>query len=213
MTYFTSDSAPVSPTTSEKRSRAPPRRNALRSASFPRLRSWPIHSRSCGFQRRGRWKRKKRLPSMSPSAPSVGLPYFRFSPSIPCPATVNSGLVAGQRFLGRVLVIGQQREMQVVVPIGQEAHFEGLDQAFDVCDTCQHRRNHDQRARLRRKPVREVHSRQCPRRDQEHRQPVHYRHRQLAGGEQREDSKRPPRARRPRRRHGPSPATPRSGSR
>ena len=130
-------------------------------------------------------------------AAAIDVPFrsFRRAPVLPVqPVDPLSGhrqqrSVARQRFLGRVLVIGQQREMQVGVPIGQEAHFEGLDQAFDVCDTCQHRRNHDQRARLRRKPVREVHSRQCPRRDQEHRQPVHYRHRQLAGGEQREDSK------------------------
>ncbi len=44
MTYLTSDSIAVLPTIAENASLPPPRKNTLRSASFPRLRSWPIHA-------------------------------------------------------------------------------------------------------------------------------------------------------------------------
>src|SRR3990172_6573643 len=64
-----------------------PRNKEFKAASFPRLRSYPIQIRSCGFHRRGRWKRKK--------ASFVKLLYFSFSSSIRCRASSNSGPSSG----------------------------------------------------------------------------------------------------------------------
>ncbi len=59
----------------------------LNSTSFPRFRSHPIHLSSPGFQSRGRKRRKKGPPS--------GVPYVRFSRSIPSAATSRTAWSPG----------------------------------------------------------------------------------------------------------------------
>ena len=95
MTYFTFESTAVSPTTSENRSLPLPRSNEFRSASFPRLRSWPIQVRSCGFQRRGRWKRKKASPVAPSSGGFAARRYFSFRSSMLLRASPSSDSSSG----------------------------------------------------------------------------------------------------------------------
>ena len=54
MTYLIEGRMDVPPTISEKHSPESPRSSALKSVSFPRLRSYPIQTPSAAFQRRGR---------------------------------------------------------------------------------------------------------------------------------------------------------------
>ncbi len=98
--------------------------------------------------------------------------------------------VLRERFLVRVAKIGQQAEVQAFIPIRQEPDFQRLDQILDALSTGEHGRNHHQRARLRRDPFGEVHFRQRMRRHQQGCQPVHQRHGQLTGDQQREHADR-----------------------
>ena len=93
-------------------------------------------------------------------------------------------LVLGERFFLRVQKISQQPEIQIVVPISQKAHFQCLDQVVDILRTGEHRRNHDQRARLRRNAGGKIHARQRMRAHQQGHQPIHQGQRQLTGRQQ-----------------------------
>ena len=52
----------------------------------------------------------------------------------------------GSRFLGGILKIGQETEMQVLVPISEESDFEGFKQVVDAPRMLEERRNHHQRS-------------------------------------------------------------------
>ena len=93
--------------------------------------------------------------------------------------------VFGKRLLAGVEQVGEQTEMQAVVAIGQEAHFQRLDQFIDVVRTGEHGRHHHQRAPLRRNAGREVHARQRVRGRQQRGQPIHQGCAQPARGQQR----------------------------
>ncbi len=54
--------------------------------------------------------------------------------------------VAGQRLRLRVLEIREQREVQALVAVGEEAHLERLEEPGDVRLAREHRRHHDQGA-------------------------------------------------------------------
>jgi hypothetical protein len=95
---------------------------------------------------------------------------------------VGQRVVRRQRFLVRVLEVGEQRVMQVVVAVGEEAHLQPLDQPVELRRARQHRRHHDQGARRRRDAAREVHLRQRFGRRQRAGQAVDERHGELAGG-------------------------------
>ena len=101
---------------------------------------------------------------MSPVAPSPVAPAARgyFSVQrLDAPAREpEQRLVVGQRFGGRIGKIGQQAEVQMVVAVGEKADLQRLDQAVDAFGAGEHRRDHHQRAQLRRKPLREIHPRQ-----------------------------------------------------
>ena len=109
---------------------------------------------------------------------------------MPFRASSSSAFVVGKRFRGRVRKVGQQAEMQVVVAIGEEADLQRLDQELDVLGAGEERRNHHQRAHLRRQAAGEVHPRQRVRRHQQCRHPVHHVDGELARGEQQEYSER-----------------------
>ena len=102
---------------------------------------------------------------------------------------LEQGFVLGQRLGGRIREVGQQAEVQVVVPVGEEADFQRLDQALDVRRASQHRRHDHQRPRLRRQTPLKGHSRQRAGRDEQRRKPVHHVRCELAGGKQQEDGK------------------------
>ena len=108
----------------------------------------------------------------------------------PLPGKLQQISVLGQRFLGSVAEIGQQAEVQVDVAIGEEPHFQRLHKTLDVVRAGEHGRDHHQGARFRRDARGEIHARQRMRRRQQGGQPVHQRHRELAGGQQREDAER-----------------------
>ena len=93
--------------------------------------------------------------------------------------------ILGKRLLAGVEQVGEQTEMQAVVAIGQEAHFQRLDQLIDVVRTGEHGRHHHQRAPLRRNAGRKVHARQRVRRRQQRGQPIHQGCAQPARGQQR----------------------------
>ena len=60
------------------------------------------------------------------------LPYFRFSASILLRGQPHSASSSGSVSVRRVGEIGQEAEVQVLVAVGQEAHFQRLDQVLDV---------------------------------------------------------------------------------
>ena len=91
----------------------------------------------------------------------------------PLPGKPQQRFVLRQRFLLGVSKIGQQAEVQVIVPICQEPHFKRLDQILYILRAHEHRRNHDQRAEFRRDPFGEVHARQRMGCRQQRRQPIH----------------------------------------
>ena len=104
--------------------------------------------------------------------------------------------VLRQRFRLRIGEIGQQAEMQVRVAIGEEAHFQRLEQVLDLPGASQQGRHHRQRARVRRDSSGIVKPRQRTRCRERHSHAVHQRHGELAGGEQRnqDDEQQPPAA-------------------
>ena len=201
ITYFTFGSTAVSPTTSEKRSLAPPRRSAVQVRELaalalvthpypllriPAARTVEEKEGVAGCALLGRVRGRQVL-------------CVQVVDSLPCEP--QQGLVLGQRFGGRIPKIGQQAEMQMVVPIGEEPDLQRLDQAFDAFGAGEHRRDHHQRARLRRQPPRKVHSRQGARRHEQRRHPVHHPHGQLAGGQQQRGRRASPAMHRQRHRH------------
>ena len=102
------------------------------------------------------------------------------------PGQGQQGGVLRQRLSSGVAQVGQESEVQVRVPIGQEPHLQCLDQTLDVAGAGEHGRDHHQGARLRRDAVGEVHARQAAWRDQQGRQPVHQGDGELAGGQGRQ---------------------------
>ncbi len=80
--------------------------------------------------------------------------------------------------------VGEQAVVQLRIAVGEIAHLERLDQVGDALLAAEHRRHDDQRAALRWNAEREVHARQVARCDEQARDPVHERHRQLAGRQQ-----------------------------
>ena len=91
------------------------------------------------------------------------------------PGQPQQRFVLRQRFFERVSKVGQQAEVQMVVPICQETDFQRIDQILDVLNAREHSRDYHQSARFRRNPFGEVHSRQRMRRRQQRGQPVHQR--------------------------------------
>ena len=104
MTYLTWDSVEILPTIVENRSACCPRSKALRSLSFPRLRSCPIQSCSWLFQHRGRWSKKKR--SLSGKADftcrlgRVCSGYLALSCSMPLHISLSSASSSGRSCCG-----------------------------------------------------------------------------------------------------------------
>jgi len=80
--------------------------------------------------------------------------------------------VLRQRFFDGVAKISEQTEVEVVIPICQEADFQCLDQVLDVLSAREHRRNHHQSSNSW-GILGKIHARQRARRRQQRRQPVH----------------------------------------
>ena len=97
---------------------------------------------------------------------AFGLRYFSFNSSNSLLGQPQKRFVLRQRFFDGVAEISQQTEVEVVIPICQEADFQRLDQVLDVLSAGEHRRDHDQGARFRRDSSGKVHSRQQVRRRQ-----------------------------------------------
>ena len=70
----------------------------------------------------------------------------------------HQGFVDGQCFLTGIQQIGQQREAQVFVLVGEVANLQPFKQIRDGRGACEHGRNHDQGARLRRDSFRKIHA-------------------------------------------------------
>ena len=102
----------------------------------------------------------------------------------PFPGQSQQGRVFRHRFSLRVPEVGQQGKVQMGVPIGQESDFERFDEMLDMFNAAEHRRNHDQRARLRGDAFGEVQARERMWRDQHGCQPVDQCDRQLARAEE-----------------------------
>ncbi|MNZ46192.1 hypothetical protein D3C78_638680 [compost metagenome] len=101
--------------------------------------------------------------------------------------------LTGQRQQRRVLLqhlargiheVGQQREMQMGVAVGQKAHLQALDQFLDILLPSDEGRHHHQGARLGGDALAEVQARQLARRHAQGHQPVDQAERQPAGGQQ-----------------------------
>ena len=103
------------------------------------------------------------------------------------PGQPQQRFVLRQRFFERVSKIGQQAEVEMVVPICQETDFQRIDQILDVLRACEHSRDYHQSTRFLRDPFGEVHSRQRMRRRQQRGQPVHHGHRQMACAQKRKN--------------------------
>ncbi len=88
--------------------------------------------------------------------------------------------VAGQRRLRGVQEIGEQREMQLRIAIGQEPHFQRLGQFVDRGRVAEHARHHHQGPRAGRNALGKVHPRQRARRHQQRRRPIDQGHAQFA---------------------------------
>ena len=97
---------------------------------------------------------------------------------------LQQGCVAYLGFRRRIAKVGEQPEMQVAVAIGQKAHLQRIAQARHAVGAAEHGGDHHQGAGLRRNAGREIHARQQGRPRQQHRKPVHQRHRQLAGADE-----------------------------
>ena len=153
MTYFTSDSNAVLPTTSEKRIAVAAQKRiqvgelsalALEAHPHPLLRI--PSSRAMEQEERalsvavGRFRPLRHL-----RAPLDASAYLSFRSSMLLRASSNSAASCRQHFLVRVRKVGQQAEMQIAVPIGEEANFERLDQIVDVSGAGEHGRDHHQR--------------------------------------------------------------------
>ena len=93
--------------------------------------------------------------------------------------------VFGQRFLLGIEKIGEQREVQAGIAVGQEADFQRLDQAVDAGRAGQHGGHHNQGSPGGRDAFGEIHFRQRVRCDEQAGRPVHERDGQLAGRQQR----------------------------
>jgi hypothetical protein len=85
-----------------------------------------------------------------------------------------------ERFLTRVLEIGEQPQVQVHVAVAEESNLERLDERIDAFAIREHRRHRHQGARQRRDPPREIHPRQQVRRGEQGSEPVHHAHHELA---------------------------------
>ena len=68
--------------------------------------------------------------------------------------------VLGHHLGRRVHEVAEQREMQVVIAIGQESHFQAFRQGLDVAGVGKHRRHRHQRSRLGRYALAVVQARQ-----------------------------------------------------
>jgi hypothetical protein len=77
--------------------------------------------------------------------------------------------------------VGQQREVQLRVAVGEEAHLQVVDQVVDAGRAAEHRRHRDEGAAVGRQAVGEVHARQRGRPHQQRDEPVGQRHGELAG--------------------------------
>ena len=117
-----------------------PRSSRLNSASLPRLRSHPIQRPSLGFQRRSRWKKKKR----SGAVPRVELVDAAASRAATSASSSGSDGCVG---VGKV---AEQREVQMRIAVGQEADLEVVEQAEQPRLRVDDRRHDDDRAVVRR---------------------------------------------------------------
>ena len=77
----------------------------------------------------------------------------------------QQAIVFGHRFRRGIREIGQQREMQMLVTIGEVSNFQRLEQTDDLLFAAQHRRHDDRGAIIRRDAERKIHTRQLARRD------------------------------------------------
>ena len=102
--------------------------------------------------------------------------------------TPQKRLILAQRFLRRIGKVRQQAEMQVVITIAEKPDFERFEQLVDPVFGSQKRRDHDEAAERRRKPIREIHPGQRVRSRQQGREPVCKCRRELAGAEHRHES-------------------------
>ena len=90
-------------------------------------------------------------------------------------------LIFRQMLRPGVAEIGEQREVQVLVPIGQIMNLQGFDQAIRAGHARQHGGNDHHRAATRRDAVGIVQTREQTGVHQQPTQPVHQRHPELAG--------------------------------
>ena len=104
-------------------------------------------------------------------------------------ARARSASSSGSVSLGGVAKVGEQREVQVLVAVGEEAHLERLDAGRSMLAALvEHRRHHDQRARLPAgcRSEKSMRGSGCGV-HQQRGQPVHQRDRELARGDQRSE--------------------------
>ena len=100
------------------------------------------------------------------------LRYFSFSDSMPSPGQPQQRHRPPAASPRAHPKIGQQAEVQMLVPIGQEADFQRFDQSLDVLRAREHRRHHHQGTGFGRNSFGKIHPRQRLRPYQQRRQPV-----------------------------------------
>ena len=118
---------------------------------------------------------------------AFGIPVLFIQLLDPVARQQQQRLVLRQRFVLRVAKIGQQAKLQALIPVRQEPDFKRLDQMLDVLRACEHGRNHNQRAAVRRNAPGKVQARQLPGRRQQGRHPIDERNCQMTGAQNQED--------------------------
>ena len=96
-------------------------------------------------------------------------------------------VVIGQCRFGRITKVSQQGKVQIGVAIAEEANLQRFDQSLNAGYAGEHRGYHDQRTRLCRDALREIHARQALWCHQQRCQPVRQCDGQLARAEERQN--------------------------
>ena len=144
----------------------------MNSSSLPRFRSQPIQTLLLGIPTARAMEQEEMFAGV--------FGVKRFDPGS---RLLQQVIVAGGMFFGSVGKIGQQREVEIVVPVGQESNFQRLHEFVDLPGVGDDRGDRHDRAVLRRDSRGKIHPRQDARTHQQHDRPIDERDCQLARAE------------------------------
>ncbi|MNJ54830.1 hypothetical protein D3C77_502880 [compost metagenome] len=102
----------------------------------------------------------------------------------PLGSQLQQSLILGQRLLRSVYEIAEEREVQVLVAVGQKAYLQPFDQLLDITGAGHQARDRNQAAGLGRNPLPIVQARQKTGHDGQRHQPVDQADCQAAGHQQ-----------------------------